>query len=659
MAWRTFKAHPVFSSLLLAATIAFCDASTTRVGKNDAIRATGDSDIAERPGNKTRSAYSMFNGIVYVETLFRDKPSKVNKVNKGKKKANDLAFLLDLQLLLKPLGFDDFKTNYFENKIYHWDRHTDCAECHDKVITGMNVSVPSSIREFLLTAVSADKEHMGESLRAMVDVTFAKNGAMVAGKDSSPLFPQIRDSDLIAYLDAGTSVVVNWLHMRSLGVAVLALGLERALGLRVSINMYHTPVAEQAFGLHYDDTEVLVLHVGGQKEWKLFDPIVSLPRNGEEKLSADDMKARGLDTDKPIKRLTLRPGDLLYFPRGTPHYAWNSDAPVEAATGADGSCDPEVAERADEPTTHLTIGITVYPWQTIEAVAHLALMQATHGKLYEKHDKGTKQYDRSVKRVKKTRTALKRAVSLVADPEGHPVGVSAYMVLHAAIRAVANQNSVWRQAASLRGEVNVPAIHRAIASLCDGDSGGRPTMAETLRRMLQWDSVSDTQDGQGLRRTGNVTGLGSVLSLAQDLVDIGEAFVHDQVRKKGKPTATGTSTPDMSGHWQTLVDTAGIAKEALKTADSDPSMHLNDDEIAGAERFFGQAWAAFCSNGVNGLTEDTTKATRPKWLEAATRSIGKHWEKTNAEYHAWWRQNLLNHDVSESELRTHLAPLAG
>eukprot|EP00041_Stephanoeca_diplocostata_P037010 m.1379671 g.1379671 ORF g.1379671 m.1379671 type:complete len:82 (-) comp24967_c0_seq3:3276-3521(-) len=63
--------------------------------------------------------------------------------------------------------------------------------------------------------------------------------------------------------------------------------------------------------------------------------------------------------------------------------------------------------------------------------------------------------------------------------------------------------------------------------------------------------------------------------------------------------------------------------------------------------------------GVNGLTEDTTKATRPKWLEAATRSIGKHWEKTNAEYHAWWRQNLLNHDVSESELRTHLAPLAG
>jgi hypothetical protein len=43
---------------------------------------------------------------------------------------------------------------------------------------------------------------------------------------------------------------------RSAGVAALALALESALGLRVTINMYHTPRAEQVTLHHHHPTHL-------------------------------------------------------------------------------------------------------------------------------------------------------------------------------------------------------------------------------------------------------------------------------------------------------------------------------------------------------------------------------------------------------------------
>lgn len=120
-------------SCLLAAYVVCVGASTTSAGRKTASGTTAEADITDRPGHQKRSAYSMVNGIVFVDTLFHEKSTKVKKSTV--KKTNDLAFLLDLQLLLKPVGFEDFKKSYFESKIHYWDRHADCAECNSKVIT--------------------------------------------------------------------------------------------------------------------------------------------------------------------------------------------------------------------------------------------------------------------------------------------------------------------------------------------------------------------------------------------------------------------------------------------------------------------------------------------------------------------------------------------
>jgi hypothetical protein len=49
--------------------------------------------------------------------------------------------------------------------------------------------------------------------------------------------------------------------------------MEAALGYRVNVNMYHTPGGEQAFDLHYDETEVFVLQLRGRKIWTVYEPV--------------------------------------------------------------------------------------------------------------------------------------------------------------------------------------------------------------------------------------------------------------------------------------------------------------------------------------------------------------------------------------------------
>ncbi|XP_060006714.1 ribosomal oxygenase 2 isoform X5 [Lagenorhynchus albirostris] len=62
--------------------------------------------------------------------------------------------------------------------------------------------------------------------------------------------------------------------------------------------------------------KVFILQLEGEKHWRLYHPTVPLAR--EYSLEAEDRIGR------PAHEFTLKPGDLLYFPRGTVHQA---DAP--------------------------------------------------------------------------------------------------------------------------------------------------------------------------------------------------------------------------------------------------------------------------------------------------------------------------------------------
>ncbi|XP_074245286.1 ribosomal oxygenase 2 isoform X2 [Saimiri boliviensis] len=89
--------------------------------------------------------------------------------------------------------------------------------------------------------------------------------------------------------------------------------LECYFGSLVGSNVYITPAGSQGLPPHYDDVEVFILQLEGEKHWRLYHPTVPLAR--EYSVEAEERIGR------PTHEFTLKPGDLLYFPRGTIHQA--------------------------------------------------------------------------------------------------------------------------------------------------------------------------------------------------------------------------------------------------------------------------------------------------------------------------------------------------
>ncbi|XP_055004170.1 ribosomal oxygenase 2 isoform X2 [Boleophthalmus pectinirostris] len=89
--------------------------------------------------------------------------------------------------------------------------------------------------------------------------------------------------------------------------------LESFFGALVGSNVYMTPEDSQGLPAHYDDVEVFILQLEGQKHWRLYTPTV--PLASDYSLVPEDQLG------SPTHDILLQEGDLLYFPRGTIHQA--------------------------------------------------------------------------------------------------------------------------------------------------------------------------------------------------------------------------------------------------------------------------------------------------------------------------------------------------
>jgi hypothetical protein len=75
-----------------------------------------------------------------------------------------------------------------------------------------------------------------------------------------------------------------------------------------------TPSGCQGLPPHYDDVEVFILQVEGEKHWRLYKPLIELPQEYSKDLLPEQI-------GNPTHDFVLKAGDLLYFPRGTIHQA--------------------------------------------------------------------------------------------------------------------------------------------------------------------------------------------------------------------------------------------------------------------------------------------------------------------------------------------------
>jgi hypothetical protein len=109
----------------------------------------------------------------------------------------------------------------------------------------------------------------------------------------------------------------------------VAESLERIFRVRIQVNSYSGWRSSHGFDVHWDDHDVFVLQVAGSKHWKIYGATRQYPLARDVEL-ADNTPA------EILWEQTLRNGDLLYIPRGWWH----------------------VATPLDEPTLHLTVGVS-------------------------------------------------------------------------------------------------------------------------------------------------------------------------------------------------------------------------------------------------------------------------------------------------------------
>jgi Cupin superfamily protein len=104
-----------------------------------------------------------------------------------------------------------------------------------------------------------------------------------------------------------------------------ALGPE--MSARIDINCYITPPHSQGFKPHFDVHDVFVAQIKGTKRWHHAQNSYDLPVWGQH-------YGKDKPEPSPNEEVILNPGDLLYLPRGTVHWATsNDDTSVHIAIG--------------------------------------------------------------------------------------------------------------------------------------------------------------------------------------------------------------------------------------------------------------------------------------------------------------------------------------
>ena len=122
-------------------------------------------------------------------------------------------------------------------------------------------------------------------------------------------------------------------------LAVMVRDWETYLHHPISVNLYLTPPNSKAFNPHFDNHDVFILQIEGEKDWQVWQPTVELPGQeftGNPFLSQDHLPPC-------IIKTRLKAGDLLYLPRGWVH---------AASTG-------------DRTSLHLTFAVLVYTWSDL------------------------------------------------------------------------------------------------------------------------------------------------------------------------------------------------------------------------------------------------------------------------------------------------------
>jgi len=140
--------------------------------------------------------------------------------------------------------------------------------------------------------------------------------------------PRIRPRDVTDHLRGGATLSFDGIDEVHEPLTRLAQSFEQLFHASTNINAYASWRTVHGLDLHFDDEEVFVLQVDGGKRWLLYGPNV-------DHLDRAPLEHGSTPPDGALFDQVLKPGDLLYVPKGCYH----------------------LVMPLDRPTLHLTVGV--------------------------------------------------------------------------------------------------------------------------------------------------------------------------------------------------------------------------------------------------------------------------------------------------------------
>jgi len=234
----------------------------------------------------------------------------------------------DLVRLISPLSVDTFMAEYWEKKPFYLGREE--RDYYSDLLSMADV-------DYILS--STDLRYPGFRL--------VKDGVQLALKDyaydisyGKSYFLDVADVDkVILEYQNGATIILQAFNKMWRPVSILCRNIEALLNYSADTNVYLTPKSSQGFKPHYDTHDVFILQISGFKHWRLYSNPIVLP------LSSQKYDSTQYNIGEPLQEFTVKPGDLIYIPRGFVHEALTSDT----------------------HSLHITLGLPTHTWLDVLA----------------------------------------------------------------------------------------------------------------------------------------------------------------------------------------------------------------------------------------------------------------------------------------------------
>lgn len=118
------------------------------------------------------------------------------------------------------------------------------------------------------------------------------------------------------FLSAGASILANDVLTLHSPITHAGVALGEALAAEVGASVFCSFKGGRAVATHYDVHEVFAVQTEGEKVWNLYDGRVIDPVGYPPGLTQADFNK---DCGRLVSTITMKPGDVLYMPRGVYH----------------------------------------------------------------------------------------------------------------------------------------------------------------------------------------------------------------------------------------------------------------------------------------------------------------------------------------------------